>query len=166
MASNSPCPNPASTPHAGYRPCVGLMLINAGGRVFVGERHGPARSGWQMPQGGIDPGEAPIDAAWRELKEEVGTDRAELLAESRLWYAYDLPPELIPAVWDERYRGQTQKWFAFRFAGSDDDVDLAAHEPEFTRWRWVPADEAIRLAWPLKRPVYEAIVDEFRDFLA
>lgn len=157
---------PAETPHAGYRPCVGLMLIRPGGLVFVGERHGPVRAGWQMPQGGIDPGETPIDAAWRELEEEVGTDKAELLAESRFWYAYDLPPELAPAVWGGRYRGQTQKWYAFRFAGTDHDIDLAAHQPEFTRWRWVAADEAIRRVWPPKRPIYEAIVGEFRHLLA
>jgi len=142
------------------------MLVNPAGLVFVGERPGPVRAAWQMPQGGIDPGEAAVDAAWRELEEEIGTDRAELLGESRLWYAYDLPVELIPPVWGGRYRGQTQKWFAFRFVGADDDIDLAGHEPEFTRWRWVTADEAIRLVWPLKRPIYRAIVDEFRHLLA
>lgn len=141
------------------------MLLDPRGLVFVGERRGPVRSAWQMPQGGIDAGEAPVDAAWRELREEIGTERAELLAESRFWYAYDLPPELIPPVWGGRYRGQTQKWFVFRFTGRDDDIDLAAHEPEFTRWCWVSADEAVRMAWPLKRPIYEAVVDEFRHLL-
>jgi putative (di)nucleoside polyphosphate hydrolase len=152
-------------PQPGYRPCVGLLLINAAGLLFLGERRGPLAA-WQMPQGGIDPGEEPRAAAWRELREEVGTDRAELVGESRYWYAYDLPPDVPPPRWRSRYRGQSQKWFAFRFTGTDEDIDLAAHEPEFIRWRWAAPDEALRLVVPFKRPVYQAVIDEFGALLA
>jgi putative (di)nucleoside polyphosphate hydrolase len=152
-------------PPEGYRPCVGLMLLDRAGRMFIGERRGPLLDAWQMPQGGIDPGETPLVAAWRELKEEVGTELAELLAESRYWYAYDLPPELLPSHWDPSYRGQSQRWFAFRFLGSDADIDLATHHPEFERWRWASADEVLRLIVPFKRPVYQAVLAEFADLL-
>lgn len=152
-------------PQEGYRPCVGLMLIDPGGRLFIGERRGPLLDAWQMPQGGIDPGESPLVAAWRELKEEVGTERALLLRESRSWYVYDLPPELRPDHWDPRYHGQSQRWFAFRFTGRDADIDLATHNPEFDRWRWATREEVLRLIVPFKRPVYEAVLEEFADLL-
>src|SRR4029077_17912507 len=116
-----------------YRPGVGIMLINGDGLVFVGRRidmpAGPAA--WQMPQGGIDPGETPRQAALRELKEEVGTDKAEILAESAVWHHYDLPPEIAGRMWRGRYRGQRQKLFAMRFTGSDADIDPATEHPEF-----------------------------------
>ena len=153
-------------PHPGYRPCVGLVLINPAGHVFIGERRGPVLDAWQMPQGGIDPGEDPRAAARRELREEVGTERAELMGESRYWYAYDLPPELIPPHWGSRYRGQSQKWFAFRFTGTDGDIDIAAHEPEFVRWRWARPDEVLRLAVAFKRSIYQAVLEEFGGLLA
>jgi putative (di)nucleoside polyphosphate hydrolase len=153
-------------PHPGYRPCVGLVLVNAERLLFIGERRGPLSNAWQMPQGGIDPGEDPGAAARRELIEEVGTDRAELLAESRYWYAYDLPPELVPARWGGRYSGQTQKWFCFRFTGTDGDIDIAAHEPEFVRWRWASSDEVVRLAVDFKRSIYQAVLEEFSDLIA
>jgi putative (di)nucleoside polyphosphate hydrolase len=164
----SPDTRPASSkgPPAGYRPCVGLMLVNVAGLLFIGERRGPIQNAWQMPQGGIDPGEDPRAAATRELREEVGTDRAELIAESRYWYAYDLPPELRPPRWGGRYHGQTQKWFGFRFTGADRDIDIAAHEPEFVRWRWARPDEAVRLAVAFKRPIYEAVLEEFGELVA
>jgi putative (di)nucleoside polyphosphate hydrolase len=153
-------------PHPGYRPCVGLMLINPAGLLFIGERRGPVLQAWQLPQGGIDPDEDPRDAAQRELREEVGTDRAELIGESRYWYAYDLPPELVPPRWGGQYRGQSQKWFAFRFTGTDQDIDIAAHEPEFVRWRWARPDEVLRLVVAFKRPIYQAVLDEFGALLA
>ena len=153
-------------PQPGYRPCVGLMLVNAAGLLFIGERRGPMRDSWQMPQGGIDPDEDPRAAALRELHEEVGTGRAELLRESRYWYAYDLPPELIPPHWGRRYRGQSQKWLAFRFTGTDEDIDITAHEPEFARWRWARPDEVLHLIVDFKRPVYQAVLEEFGDLLA
>ena len=153
-------------PQPGYRPCVGLVLINPAGHVFIGERRGPVLDAWQMPQGGADPGEDPRAAARRELREEVGTERAELMGESRYWYAYDLPPELIPPHWGSRYRGQSQKWFAFRFTGTDGDIDIAAHEPEFVRWRWARPDEVLHLAVAFKRPIYQAVLEEFGGLLA
>lgn len=139
------------------------MLIKRPRRIFIGERHGAPRNAWQMPQGGIDPGETPSAAAWRELYEEAGTDQAELLAESRYWYAYDLPDELARRIWRGSYRGQTQRWFAFAFQGDDDDIDLAGHEREFARWRWAAPEEVLRLVWAPKRPVYEAVLAEFAD---
>ena len=152
----------SARPLPGYRPCVGLMLINRDGLVLIGERLNAAVGGWQMPQGGIDADEAPHAAAMRELVEEIGTNRAELLAESRCWYAYDLPTEAIPAFHGGRYRGQTQKWFAFRFAGSDADIDIRTEKPEFSRWRWAEPDEVVGLIVPFKRAVYEAVFDEFQ----
>jgi putative (di)nucleoside polyphosphate hydrolase len=142
-----------------------MMLVNPAGLLFIGERRGPLRDAWQMPQGGIDRNEDPRAAARRELHEEVGTDRAELLAESRYWYAYDLPPELMPPRWDRRHRGQSQKWFAFRFTGADGDIDIMAHEPEFVRWRWAPPKEVLDLIVDFKRPVYQAVLEEFADLL-
>jgi putative (di)nucleoside polyphosphate hydrolase len=141
------------------------MLLNAASLLFIGERRGPLLNAWQMPQGGIDRGETPLAAACRELREEVGTDRAELLAESRQWLAYDLPKELRPARWDPRYRGQSQRWFAFRFTGTDADIDLDAHQPEFWRWRWARPEEVLELIVPFKRKVYEAVLAEFADLL-
>lgn len=149
-------------PHPGYRPAVGIVLANRSGRVFVGERRGPLLEAWQMPQGGIDPGESAERAAWRELGEEVGTQKAELLAESRFWYAYHLPAELRPGKWYARHRGQSQRWFLFRFTGSDADIDIAATcEPEFRAWRWAQPDELTRLVVAFKRPVYEGVLAEF-----
>lgn len=142
------------------------MLVNRDGLVFLGERSGPHGEAWQMPQGGIDPGETPEDAARRELHEEVGIDKAELLAASAGWHAYDLPAHLIPRAWGGAYRGQTQKWFVFRFTGDDSDIALDRHEPEFVRWRWASPAEATRLVWPLKRPVYRAVFEEFAPLLA
>lgn len=141
------------------------MLIKRPRRIFIGERHGALRHAWQMPQGGIDPGETPSAAAWRELREEVGTDRAQLLAESRYWYAYDLPADLASRSWRGRFRGQTQRWFAFGFLGEDRDIDLAGHEREFARWRWAPPEEVLRLVWAPKRPVYETVLAEFAHLL-
>lgn len=148
-----------------YRRGVGLMLFNRMGRVFVAQRRDMAGAAWQMPQGGIDPGESPRAAALRELREEVGTTKAEIVAESRDWIRYDLPPEIVPRVWGGRYRGQEQKWFALRFLGSDADIDLAAHDPEFRAWRWAEVDELPRLIVAFKRPVYLAVIDEFRAVL-
>ncbi|MEQ8443852.1 MAG: RNA pyrophosphohydrolase [Alphaproteobacteria bacterium] len=144
-----------------YRPCVGLMLFNRGGHVFVGNRIDVPGDHWQMPQGGIDPGETPEQAAWRELMEEVGTDKAEIIAESENWYPYDLPSGLSRRIWKGRYRGQTQRWFAFRFLGDDGDIDLTVHKPEFGEWRWVALNDLPDLIVPFKRPIYERVIKEF-----
>ena len=148
-------------PHPGYRPCVGIMLLNRRREVFIGRRRGPLPDAWQMPQGGIDGGETAERAAWRELFEEVGTDQADLIARSRWWYAYDLPADLIPAFWGGRFRGQTQRWFAFAFTGRDEAIDLEGHAPEFDEWRWAPRDEVLERIVSFKRRVYEAVIGEF-----
>jgi putative (di)nucleoside polyphosphate hydrolase len=148
-----------------YRRGVGAMLINRDGMVFVGRRAGTSRrrDSWQMPQGAIDEGESPRDAVLRELEEETGTRKVEIVAETRGWLTYDLPPDLIGVAWGGKYRGQTQKWFALRFTGEDSDFDLGAHgKPEFDQWRWVEMDELPGLIVPFKRHVYDDVVAEFR----
>ena len=153
-----------------YRPCAGLCVINRKGLVFIGRRaDGPEHIDrthvWQMPQGGIDDGEKPAEAALRELKEETGTDRAEIVAESRDWYRYELPADLQPLVWGGRYRGQLQKWFAMRFTGTDKDIDLATEHPEFSAWKWAKPATLPDLIVPFKRSLYRDIVAEFKAIL-
>lgn len=144
-----------------YRPCVGLMVLNDAGQVFVAQRVDVRGDNWQMPQGGIDPGETPRKAALRELKEEIGTDAAEILAESRHWHSYDLPPYLVPRVWGGKYRGQTQRWFALHFLGDDEDIDLEAHHPEFKAWCWADLERLPQMIVPFKRDVYDKVIAEF-----
>jgi putative (di)nucleoside polyphosphate hydrolase len=143
-----------------YRPCAGVMLINRAGLVWVGRRI-DTPDGWQLPQGGIDKGEAPHEAALRELAEEIGTTNAAIIGETQDWLTYDLPPELLGKAWKGRYRGQKQKWFACRFLGDDDEIDVhgVAH-PEFDAWRWVEAAALVDLIVPFKRGVYAALVAE------
>ncbi len=144
-----------------YRPCVGIMLIDRGGRVFVAQRIDTPGTAWQMPQGGIDEGESPRQAVLRELHEEIGTDKAEVLAESRDWWRYDLPAELVPRLWDGRYRGQEQKWFALRFLGTDADIDIATESPEFSAWRWAEMADLPEIIVPFKRQIYREVIAEF-----
>ncbi|HSI39347.1 MAG TPA: RNA pyrophosphohydrolase [Xanthobacteraceae bacterium] len=160
-----------------YRPCVGVVLVNRDGLVFLGRRTGgrsdsPADApyAWQMPQGGIDDGEVPLDAALRELYEETNVRSARLIAEAADWLSYDLPSDVIGQRWRGRYRGQTQKWFALRFTGDDSEIDVArpgggAHKPEFSDWRWERLDRTPDLIVPFKRPVYERVVAEFLPHL-
>ena len=152
----------------GYRPGVGIMLLNRAGEVFVGRRIDmpAAMPAWQMPQGGIDPGETPFQAALRELREEIGTDKAELLGESQGWFKYDLPAELSRGIWGGRYRGQQQKWFAMRFTGDDSDIDLATEHPEFDAWKWVSPKRLADLIVSFKRQLYFEILAEFRIYCA
>ena len=153
-----------------YRPNVGAVLFNASGLVFVGRRkqhatQEAAPGGWQLPQGGIDANEDPRAAVLRELAEEIGTDRAEILAEHGEWLQYDLPAEVIGQALGGRYRGQRQRWFALRFTGEDSDIRLDAEpDPEFDCWRWVPLSELPALAVPFKRAIYEALVVAFQPF--
>lgn len=153
----------------GYRPCVGIMLVNRQGRVWVGQRADtPADAEgrgdwWQMPQGGIDAGEDPRAAAMRELYEETQVRSAAIIGETAGWLTYDLPPELIGIAWSGRWRGQRQKWFAARFTGPDSEIDISAppgHQPEFVSWQWAHVDDLVRLIVPFKRSVYEAVVAE------
>lgn len=148
-----------------YRPGVGVLLLNSGGEVFAGRRIDTVEPAWQMPQGGIDADEAPAVAARRELREEAGTDRFRILAESPDWFTYDLPPSLMGNVWGGRFRGQRQKWFACRFLGTDADIDLDAHDPEFSEWRWVRPADLPSLIVPFKRPLYEAVLTTFAPVL-
>lgn len=149
-----------------YRPCVGVVLINHDGRIFVGRRKDTPNA-WQMPQGGIDKGETPREAALRELLEETGADKAEYLAETEGWLRYDLPATLIGKLWGGRYRGQEQKWIAFRFTGDDGDIDLdAAKDDEFDAWRWSTPGEALNDIVPFKREVYAAVLEAFAPLLA
>ena len=142
------------------------MLLNRAGEVFVARRIDmPATPAWQMPQGGIDPGETPLQAALRELKEEIGTDKAEILGESRMWLQYDLPVELAGGVWGGRYRGQRQKWFAMRLIGDDRDIDIATEHPEFSEWQWVAPARLPDIIVPFKRDLYRAVVEEFKGVM-
>lgn len=148
-----------------YRPCAGFMLVNAEGLVFVGERIDASAHGfWQMPQGGIDPGEDTRDAALRELAEEtgIGPHLVEVIAPASRPLFYDLPPELLGKLWKGKYRGQEQYWFLGRFLGTDADIDLEAHDsPEFNAYRWVEIKTLPDLIIPFKRDVYAALVAEF-----
>ncbi len=150
-----------------YRPCVGVMLINADGHAFVGQRMDRDYDAWQMPQGGVDKGEAPRDAALRELGEETGVtpELVEIIAESDQWLPYELPYDLVPKLWKGKYRGQEQKWFLMRFNGTDDQVNIATEHQEFSRWQWMPIDDLVDNIVPFKRSVYEAVLKEFEGVL-
>lgn len=152
---------PADPTTLPYRPGVGLMLFNQEGAVFAARRIDTPADAWQMPQGGIDEGETPAQAALRELEEEIGTGKAEIIGESAVWLTYDLPADLVGKAWKGRYRGQTQKWFALRFTGRDSDINIQTEHPEFAEWRWVPFDQLVALIVPFKRDIYRAVCQEF-----
>ena len=150
-----------------YRPCAGIMLINREGCVFVGQRLDSTLEAWQMPQGGIDPGEDAEAAAIRELGEETGIDPAhvELVATAPDELYYDLPPEMIGKVWKGKWRGQRQRWFLYRFLGDDADVNIATAHPEFRAWRWMDVDALPEVVVPFKRALYDAVLAAFRPHL-
>jgi putative (di)nucleoside polyphosphate hydrolase len=152
-------------PDPAYRLGVGIMLLNADGLVFVARRNDMPGDHWQMPQGGIDENEAPRSAALRELKEEIGTDRAVILAEAQTWLTYELPRDLASTAWSGQYRGQRQKWFAARFIGVDAEIDLDTEHPEFTDWRWTEVTALPELIVPFKRQLYLDVIEEFQALL-
>ncbi len=150
-----------------YRRNVGVMLANRRGEVFVGQRLDNDQAAWQMPQGGIDKGESPRDAALRELFEETGVAPAlvTIEAETEGWLPYELPVDLVPKIWKGRYRGQEQKWFLMRFQGADSDIDIATEHPEFSSWRWLAPDNLVAHIVPFKRKVYERVLAQFASRL-
>lgn len=152
-----------------YRPCVGVMLVNGDGQVFVGKRiDNKEGDAWQMPQGGVDEGEDLRPAALRELAEETGVPEhlVTIIAQSREELLYDLPDELIGKLWKGKYRGQRQTWFLLRFAGDDSDIDLNAHDPaEFLDWKWVAPETLPDIIVPFKKRVYRTVLEEFRDLI-
>jgi putative (di)nucleoside polyphosphate hydrolase len=157
-----------------YRPCVGTAVFNRQGLVFIGRRidgpeHVDMTHDWQMPQGGLDPGEDPYACALRELREETNIRSVEHLATIDDWLGYDIPREIVGQAWKGKYRGQTQKWFALRFVGDEREIDVAhpgGHEPEFAEWRWERLEKTPDLVVPFKRKVYERVVREFARFAA
>jgi putative (di)nucleoside polyphosphate hydrolase len=150
-----------------YRPCVGVVLMNQDGRVFAAQRIDNPTPAWQMPQGGIDADEKPRKAALRELWEETGIteDLVEFVAKTKDWVTYDLPDEMVGQIWGGRYRGQKQKWFLFRYLGSDAQVNIETEHPEFSVWAWMDHAEVIEKIVPFKRSVYEAVFDAFAEHL-
>ena len=148
-----------------YRPCVGIMLINDNGHIFGGQRIDNRAEAWQMPQGGIDAGEDVETACFREMREEIGTDKADILSIHPEWLNYDIPLPLADRLWGGSYRGQSQKWVALRYTGQDSDINIATEEPEFFSWQWMSPADLTQMAVPFKRPVYEDIMTQFAQYI-
>ncbi len=148
-----------------YRPCAGIMMINADNKIFVGRRIDMPSEHWQMPQGGIDKGEDPLTAARRELLEEVGTNKIEVLDSIEDWLTYDLPNHLLGKVWKGKYRGQSQKWYLFRFTGTDHDINIETEHPEFSEWKWTDPQKLVEEIVPFKKEIYSIIAKRFSSHL-
>lgn len=151
----------------GYRPAAAVMLLNAQGKVWVGQRLDNALDAWQMPQGGLDPGEDPLAGALRELEEETGISRelVEIVARAPMELTYDLPADLVGKVWKEPWKGQRQTWFLARFLGTDEDVNIATKHPEFRAWKWADPAELPALIVPFKKALYEQLLTIFAEWL-
>ncbi len=156
-----------SIAHLPYRPCAGVMLLSRDGLVFVGQRLDSSVEAWQMPQGGIDRGEEPDQAAFRELEEETGIARrlVTVIARSKGEHLYDLPPELMGKIWGGKYRGQSQHWFLMRFSGEDSDVNIATEHQEFRAWQWARPADLESLIVPFKKKLYRDVIAEFSEHL-
>ncbi len=149
-----------------YRKCVGMMILNSNKEILVGRRLDHPSGYWQMPQGGFDDDENPKVAVWREMSEEIGTNKAELIKISNQWINYEIPPETLKTLpWGHQYIGQTQKWFAFNFLGKDSDINVGTDSPEFSEWKWSGMDSIVDSIVPFKRDVYSKILEEFKDLL-
>ena len=148
-----------------YRSNVGIMMVNEKGYVFVGQRLDNNQNAWQMPQGGIDAGEDPETAAYRELLEETGVKKQDVrfVASLSKWLSYDLPEDLIPILWNGKFRGQKQKWFLFKFLGEDGDINIATEHPEFSKWKWISKENLLKEIVPFKKSVYESVLKEFKN---
>ena len=148
-----------------YRSNVGIMMVNEKGDVFVGQRLDNNQNAWQMPQGGIEAGEDPETAAYRELLEETGVKKQDVrfVASSSQWLSYDLPEDLIPILWNGKFRGQKQKWFLFKFLGEDRDINIATEHPEFSKWKWISKENLLKEIVPFKKSVYENVLKEFKN---
>ncbi len=147
-----------------YRNCVGMMILNPTNKILVGRRIDHPSGFWQMPQGGIDNKEAPEEAVWREMMEEIGTNKANLIYTSAQWINYDIPEDTLKKLpWGERYIGQTQKWFVFRFTGKDSDINVGTENPEFSEWKWCNHNILTKNAVPFKKNIYKSVLEEFKD---
>ncbi|MDX2050192.1 MAG: RNA pyrophosphohydrolase [Rickettsiaceae bacterium] len=148
-----------------YRPCVGMMIINSDKKVFLARRIDTKTKAWQMPQGGINQGETPSKAAFREMREEIGTDQGKIIKETKNWYCYDVPDYLVSKLWGGNYRGQRQKWFLIKFEGSDSDININTKSPEFCDWQWADANELPDIIVPFKKKLYLEVIKEFSDHI-
>jgi putative (di)nucleoside polyphosphate hydrolase len=148
-----------------FRQGGGMMIINKSHRIFVGKRIDSKTNGWQMPQGGINLGETPSAAALREMAEEIGSNQGKIIAESKKWYSYRLPPFLVHKLWEGKYCGQRQKWFLIRFTGQDSDINVKTKHPEFDSWQWVEVHELLENIIPFKYKLYSKIIAEFKELI-
>ena len=148
-----------------YRPGVGIMVLNKENKVFVGKRVDTKADAWQMPQGGIDNGESPLDAAMRELKEETGIAEVQIIEKSKIWFYYDLPDYLVDRIWDSKYRGQKQQWFLVRYEDDDSLININQSPQEFSDWKWVDVEELTSIIVPFKKRLYTDVIIEFKDVL-
>jgi putative (di)nucleoside polyphosphate hydrolase len=149
-----------------YRPAVGMMVLNRDNKIFMGQRLDHISSAWQMPQGGISSNETMDQAMFRELQEEIGTRDVDIIFKSKRWYRYDLPPELADRLWDGKFKGQRQIWYALRFRGKDEDINIHTQHPEFREWKWVAQEEVLDLIVPFKKELYRLVLSDLWPYIS